>query len=99
MLGRRPARTFRAGLSLLRSAEEVFVRDRELVGTEIVDLQIRLSALDPGLLRVDHLLEERLFRLLGDDPVPGRELRIEDRFAGVDDADVALPDLFKILGV
>src|SRR5437867_3999647 len=50
----RRASPSRGDLSL-RSAEEVLIGHRELGGAEVVDVQIWLGALHPGLLRVDHL--------------------------------------------
>src|SRR5712671_1411358 len=83
--------------SILRSTEEVPIGGSEFLSAEVRRREVGLCALNPGLLRLDHLLEERLLGLLCKYPVPGRELRVEYGFAGVDDLNIALPDLFEIL--
>src|SRR4029079_16140857 len=51
-------------VALCRLTEEMLIRRRQLAGAEIVGFEIGLQTPHPGLLRSDHLGEERLLGVL-----------------------------------
>ena len=83
----------------MHSAEEVLVGLCERSRIVVVDGPIRNRPFRPGFLRVDYFLEERLFRLRGENAIPGRELRGKDRIWSLDDLHAALLDLLEILRI
>ena len=74
--------------SSVRLAEEAVVRHLEVDHVVVLPLP---GALGERLLRIEHLLEQRVLRgLLGDDLVPGVELRLQDRVGRLVELDLVL---------